>query len=119
MLLKDIKKVVKTLGHAVLLEEDGSGLVVIPLDKYLQLTEPGKGEEVAVRRAKEAGRNGYGEEEEENWRVTVSPRVNSEQDLLLVEKLNQDIAMLKEEIKRRELEELEDGLEGKKVDRVD
>lgn len=97
MQLKDIKKVVKAMGHAVLLEEDGSGLVVVLLKDYLQLLGLETGEEVTVRRT-EQQKNGLAD--------TVS--VSGEQDLLLVEKLNQDIAMLKEEIKKQELEELED-----------
>lgn len=106
MPLKDIKRVVKALGHAVVIEEDGSGLVIVSLDKYLQLIGQGHGEEVAVKRAEEAERNGYGGEPGGNWPVMSSSEVSEEQDLLLIERLNQDIAVLKEEIKKRELEEL-------------
>ena len=112
MNLKDIKRVVKAMGHAILIEEDGSGLVVLPLEEYLQLAGLEVGQEVAVR-----VKNGVSSEGGDGWRgAPVASGNSNEQDLLLIEKLNQDIAMLKEEIKKRELEELETGLDSESVD---
>ncbi|MDO8494980.1 MAG: hypothetical protein Q7S32_00440 [bacterium] len=101
MNLKDVKKLVKTLGHVVVVEEDGSGLVIISLDKYLSLVN---GHEEAVTTAEV-----YTEESGEVV-LPESIRGLNEQELMLIEKLNQDIAILKEEIKKKELEELESGL---------
>ena len=116
MQLKEIKQLVKSLGHAVLVEEDGTGLVVLPLAEYLELVgqQSGTDEELSLKSAEDhingvVLRNGIA------WREMPATGM-TEQDLLTIEKLNQDIAMLKEEIKKRELEELEDGLTGESVD---
>lgn len=83
----EIKKIVKRLGQAVLLGEDGSHLVVLPLDKYLSLVDNTQGESPSG-----SAFEGNGSE--------------NGQELLLIEKLNRDIALLKEEIRKKELEEL-------------
>lgn len=98
MQFKEIKQLVKNLGQAVIIEENGSGLVVLPLHEYLELLD---------QRAAGPQANGTTGDNESNWQIAV-PSNMTEQDLLTIEKLNQDIAMLKEEIKKRELEELEE-----------
>jgi hypothetical protein len=107
MQFKDIKKIVKTLGHVVVVDEDGADLVVVSLDKYLSLIN---GAEEAV-----ATRAEYIEERDETVSLEGSSGFN-EQELMLIEKLNQDIAILKEEIKKKELDELANGLEDVSVD---
>lgn len=101
MQLKEIKQLVKSLGHAVLVEEDGSGLVVLSLPEYLELIGQQTDEDIAI-----AEHNGVALKNGLTWREVPASGM-TEQDLLTIEKLNQDIAMLKEEIKKRELEELE------------
>lgn len=88
----------KNLGQAVIIEDNGSGLVVLPLHEYLELLD----QQAAGPQA-----NGTMGEGQNHWQIAV-PSNMTEQDLLTIEKLNQDIAMLKEEIKKRELEELEE-----------
>lgn len=106
MTLAEIKKLVKALGQVVILEEDGQGLAVVPVEHYLNLLQNGRGEEIAVNRL---ARPSFDEQNlggfAANGRADDNEAV-SEQELLLIEKLNKDIAVLKEEIKKRELEEL-------------
>ena len=72
------------MGHAVLIEEDGSGLVILSLEEYLQLAGLELGEEVAVR-----VKNGVSSEDGGGWRgVAAASGGSNEQDLLLIEKLN-------------------------------
>lgn len=106
MNIKEIKQLVKNLGHAVIIEENGSGLAVLPLHEYLELLD----QQTAGPQT-----NGTMGESQNHWQIAV-PSNMTEQDLLTIEKLNQDIAMLKEEIKKRELEELEENPENLAVD---
>lgn len=113
MQLKEIKQLVKSLGHAVLVEEDGSGLVVLSLPEYLELI----GQQIDNEEGEAAEHNGVALKNGLTWREVPASGM-TEQDLLTIEKLNQDIAMLKEEIKKRELEELENDPADVSVDPV-
>ncbi len=119
MQLKELKQLVEVLGHAVLIEEGGTGLVVLPLSEYLELIGHQLDEEVdggVSLKSVDMPVNGIASKNEVRWREALSSAPTTEQDLSTIEKLNQDIAILKEEIKKRELEELGDGLTHESVD---
>lgn len=77
---------VRKMGGAIILDEDDSGLVVLPYEKYVRLLEGEKREEEGA-----GPKRDFSMEQEEQK---------------LIERLNRDIALLKEEIRKKELQEL-------------
>ncbi|HXK35670.1 MAG: hypothetical protein UY30_C0011G0015 [Parcubacteria group bacterium GW2011_GWB1_48_6] len=84
--LKELKALAQALGSVVLIEEGKPSLIVLELERYQALLTG----QPAKSLAGEAANSGS----------------VSEADPELVERLNRDIALLKEEIKKREIQEL-------------
>lgn len=88
----EIKKLVGKLGSVAIFEQEGSCFVVLSYDKFKSLTENADEETRVKVNLNQANRS-------------LFQNGLSDQDSL--EKLNKDIEILKEEIKRKELSELE------------
>ena len=104
--INEIQKLIEELGAAVIVGEDGPKMIAMSYDTYKNMT---------------AGRgNGINKESHDHFvpaitdhdRLTFPEQLairadkSSQEDQELIEKLNQDIAILKEEIKKKELGEL-------------
>ena len=105
--LKEIEKLVEELGAAIIIGEDGPKMIAMSYDTYRTMAD-GRG-------------NGFNRQDfhgfvpavtdhdkltfPEQLAIRAEKAASGEQEL--IEKLNQDIAILKEEIKKKELGELE------------
>ncbi|MBI2677069.1 MAG: hypothetical protein HYX21_03960 [Candidatus Yanofskybacteria bacterium] len=98
MNLEEIKKVVNNLGGAVIFDKDGSRMVVLSYEKYLELF--GQNQDERDDPEQKIKLNLYAE----NFK-------NGAADQEVIEKLNQDIAILKEEIRKKELQEIDQDLD--------
>ncbi|MBI2057399.1 MAG: hypothetical protein HYT63_00220 [Candidatus Yanofskybacteria bacterium] len=91
--LREIKKIVNGLGGVVIVDKDGSRTVVLSYEKYMELS--GQNQDERDDSEQKIKLNLYAE----NFK-------NGAADQEVIEKLNQDIAILKDEIRRKELQEL-------------
>ncbi len=96
--LSEIKQLLETVGSVVVFDQDGSKFVVLPYGKYLELFSKCK-EETKVK----LNLFSYGQK-------------NGLSDQEMIERLNQDIAVLKDEIKKKELQEIDLAEEGAVID---
>jgi len=89
----EIKQLLETVGSVAVLDQDGSKFIVLSHDNYLRLLDKDR-EETGIRLNffPAVQKNGLSVQETEAQET--------------IEKLNQDIAILKEEIKRKELQEI-------------
>ena len=86
MNLEELKTLIQTLGSVVLIEEGRPSLIILELERYQALLTGQPTKSLVGEVAKDGS---VGEADPE-----------------LVERLNRDIALLKEEIKKREIQEL-------------
>ncbi len=87
--LNEIKQILEIAGSVVVFDQDGSRLVVLSYNKYLELFSKSKEEtKVKLKLFSPSFKNGLSDQE-------------------MVERLNQDIAILKDEIKKKELQEID------------
>lgn len=89
---------VNNLGGAVIFDKDGSRMVVLSYEKYLELF--GQNQDERDDPEQKIKLNLYAE----NFK-------NGAADQEVIEKLNQDIAILKEEIRKKELQEIDQDLD--------
>ena|SRR3989338_9001537 len=89
----EIKQLLETVGSVAVLDQDGSKFIVLSHDNYLRLLDKDR-EETGVRLNffPPGLKNGLSVQKTEAQET--------------IEKLNQDIAILKEEVKRKELQEI-------------
>ncbi|TSC74405.1 MAG: hypothetical protein G01um101444_322 [Parcubacteria group bacterium Gr01-1014_44] len=126
MHIDDIQKLIDELGAAVIVGEDGPKMIAMSYDTYrAMMADKGNGlrrenhrgfvpavtdhdklafpEQLAIRAEKSSGEDPYFAKASKG-EPYFAKASKGEQEL--IEKLNQDIAILKEEIKKKELGEL-------------
>lgn len=87
--INELKQILETVGSVVVSDQDGSKFVVLPYSKYLELFSKSKEEtKVKLNLFSHSPKNGLSDQE-------------------MIERLNQDIAILKDEIKKKELQEID------------
>ncbi|HEY4484644.1 MAG TPA: hypothetical protein VI978_02895 [Candidatus Paceibacterota bacterium] len=91
MNLDEIKKIVKDLGSAIIFDQDGPKVVCLSYEKFSEMF----------------GQN-QNREPEQKIRLNLYENAykNDTSDIEVIERLNQDIAILKEEIRKKELQEM-------------
>ena len=120
--IKDLKKIVESVGGVVIFDGDEPSLIVLPFDKYqaqisggAKLTGEGRNQNDFVSSFKPTLASNYYTDDQpefDNSQIFSDQERSGESDFNqddknLVEQLNQEIETLKEEIKMREAEELE------------
>ena len=120
--IKDLKKIVESVGGVVIFDGDEPSLIVLPFDKYqaqisggAKLTSEGRSQNEFISCLKPTLASNYYTDDQpefDNSQIFSDQGRSGESDFNqddknLVEQLNQEIETLKEEIKMREAEELE------------
>ena len=120
--IKDLKKIVESVGGVVIFDGDEPSLIVLPFDKYqaqisggAKLTGEGRNQNDFVSSFKPTLASNYYTDDQpefDNSQIFSDQERSGDSDFNqddknLVEQLNQEIETLKEEIKMREAEELE------------
>ena len=106
MNIKEIQKLVEEFGAAVIVGEEGPKIIAISYETYRGLVDS-KGNGLSHERSGE-----FVPAITEEDRLTFPEQIANRAEKLtaaeqeLIEKLNQDIAVLKEEIKKKELGEI-------------
>lgn len=106
MRLDEIQKLIEELGAAVIVGEDGPKMIAVSYETY-QVMMGSKGNGLRRQTSREFvpaitdhDKLTFPEQ------LAIRAEKSSGEDQELIEKLNQDIAILKEEIKKKELGEL-------------
>lgn len=99
MNLNEIKQILEKVGCVAIFGQDGSKMVVLSWGKYKELFD------FDSNREETAPRLNFLSESKNGLSFVSDP---SDQET--IERLNLDIAILKEEIRKKELEELEGGM---------
>lgn len=92
--LNEIKQILEKVGCVAVFDQDGFKMVVLSYEKYRELFDNGKEETAPRLNLLSEPRNGLSFVSDTSGQETI-------------ERLNRDIAILKEEIRRKELQELE------------